>query len=520
MKQNNKITISNKMKYTLLLISFIGGGSVMFCELIGAKLVAPYFGTSLYVWAAAIGITLAALSIGYFLGGEISKKINSSVPLFWILLSTGILVLFMSVIGKAIMSSTLSLSVQSGATFSLLIFMAPPLILFGIISPVIIKLLTVDVNLSGKISGLVFAVSTIGGIIFTFLTGFYFLPNFGIKVLCLIWGSFLIVLSMIFLLINKKYFSILPLILVLLIYPPLSEKNKTTNPDFKIIYESEGILGQIRVVDYSYNIASKGWCNTRSLLVNNVIQTMKDKDNPDKILLDYIFYCSNAASLYPKGSDILILGVGGGALLNQYIRMGFNVDAVEYDQRIKEAAIRYFYVNPQSNIFIDDARHFIKTTTKKYDIINFDVFYCETPPVHLLTTECFKETKNILKPKGVIMLNFYGFTSDILITSAKSIYYTLQNSGYNVKALLTPAEKEENRNMLFLASLSDVNYFNMNYSEPNYPKITNIETLFFNLSDLSGAYMFTDDKPILEHLYIPAAIKWRSSANNFFTKNL
>ena len=141
MKQNNKITISNKMKYTLLLISFIGGGSVMFCELIGAKLVAPYFGTSLYVWAAAIGITLAALSIGYFLGGEISKKINSSVPLFWILLSTGILVLFMSVIGKAIMSSTLSLSVQSGATFSLLIFLAPPLILFGIISPVIIKLL-------------------------------------------------------------------------------------------------------------------------------------------------------------------------------------------------------------------------------------------------------------------------------------------------------------------------------------------------------------------------------------------
>ena len=101
----------------------------MACELIGAKLLAPFFGTSLYVWAAALALTLGGLTTGYFLGGKLSKKYTGSYSLlYWVLIFAGLLLVIMPFTSDWIMNQTIHFSLEAGAIFSLLIFMMPPLV--------------------------------------------------------------------------------------------------------------------------------------------------------------------------------------------------------------------------------------------------------------------------------------------------------------------------------------------------------------------------------------------------------
>jgi spermidine synthase len=102
-------------------------------------------------------------------------------------------------------------------------------------------------------------------------------------------------------------------------------------------------------------------------------------------------------------------------LVQQFDRLKFNVDVVEIDQRVKDVAIEYFYIDPETNIIIDDARRYINTCEKKYDVITLDLFLNETPPGHVLTLESFKKIKELLNPDGMVMMNFYGYISGIKV---------------------------------------------------------------------------------------------------------
>ena len=101
---------ASKKNY-LFLLSFLEGGAVMACELIGAKLLAPFFGTSLYVWAAALALTLGGLTLGYFIGGKLSKKYAGSKELlYWVLITAGLLLIIMPFSSELIMNRTIDFS--------------------------------------------------------------------------------------------------------------------------------------------------------------------------------------------------------------------------------------------------------------------------------------------------------------------------------------------------------------------------------------------------------------------------
>ncbi len=511
--------MTKKFKIFILIISFIEGGAVMFTELVSAKLVAPYFGTSLYVWASVLGVTLGSLASGYYLGGYFSKKFKSKLLLFWVMLLAGCFVSLMPFSSAWIMKDTINLSIQTGASISMLVFLFPPLMLFGMMSPIIINTLTEHAEDSGKISGLVYSVSTVGGILFTYLTGFYFLPNFGITKPSVVFGVILFIIPF-FVLIGKNKFLAFAFLLVLF-YPFTQLKKGIENvPGYKVLYESEGVFGQVKVVDHNFSTITRGYKYGRGLLVNNTCQTVLDVENPNYSLWDYAYFFPNAASIYPKGSDVLLLGLGGGTLIKQFNRLGFNTDVVELDQRVKDVAIKYFGVSPNENIIVDDARHALKTVTKKYDIITFDLFLSETPPSHLLTLECFKEAQEKLKPNGMLMINFFGFTSGNIGIASRSVYKTLVESGFKTNMLATPSEHEMSRNLIFLASKTDLDFTSTNYGEPYIYEVSNLEPYFLDPKqmDFSNTYLLTDDLPILEHLYAEAAIEWRKASNFLYAK--
>jgi hypothetical protein len=168
--------------YFLLFAAFTEGAVLMSLEILSSKIIAPYYGSSLYVWTAVLGITMGGLAVGYFLGGVFSEnKINKASQLMIMLAAAAFLMLLLPYTSHWIMQSTLGIELRAGIFISCFVFMLPPIVIFGMVSPIIIRMLTTTREKIGLSSGLVYSVSTAGGILFTFLTGFYFISSFGIK---------------------------------------------------------------------------------------------------------------------------------------------------------------------------------------------------------------------------------------------------------------------------------------------------------------------------------------------------
>lgn len=508
-------------KNLLLSIAFVEGASVMAVELLGAKMIAPFFGSSLYVWAAVLGVTLLSLMSGYYLGGYLSAKDEKKEKVYWILLGASVLMALMPYTSHWIMSQTIDMSVQAGATISLMIFMMPSLIGMGMSSPMIINMLNTDVDESGKTAGKVYAISTFGGIIGTFIIGFYLLPEYGVKSPCFLFAILLAILPLVTLVRKKKIKSLAVLLPFLIVLKLNSSVEYKSSANARVIYDSEGVLGQIKIVDMPFYTISRGVKKGRVLLVNNTAQSIGDRENLSRDLWDYSYYFPSTVSTFPKGSKALLMGLGGGAVYHHFNRLGFETDVVELDQRIKDVAIEWFGVDKKANIIVDDARRYLNVCEKKYDVILFDLFLNETPPSHALTKESFERAQKLLTENGVILINFYGYITGEKGRAARSVYKTLKASGLNCKILPTPG-KEEHRNLIFIAGKKLPNLNENSYKLDDLPRLELLEEQLIDVEKLNtnDALVLVDEKPILEKMYVNAALDWRRVSIEYNLKRL
>jgi predicted membrane-bound spermidine synthase len=164
----------------LFLVAFLEGGALMATEIAGARLVAPFYGNSLYVWAAVLGLTLAGLASGYFLGAALSRRPAALSTLHGMLLLAALFVAIMPWSAAAVMGATLGMDLRLGITVSCLIFLVPPLVCFGTVSPLIIRLASTSADAAGHVAGKVYAISTLGGIIATLGVAFWTIPEIGL----------------------------------------------------------------------------------------------------------------------------------------------------------------------------------------------------------------------------------------------------------------------------------------------------------------------------------------------------
>lgn len=499
-------------KTYIFLLIFLEGFAVMAAEIMAAKLIGPFFGNSLYIWASVLGITLIALALGYFIGGYISHAYENSSErnaLSAFVLGSFFL-MAMPYISLNVMTSFLEKNIVLGAIVSLCLFLLPVLCFFGMSTPIFIRILNHREDTSGKISGLVYAISTFGGILATFSFGFYFLSAYGIKWPSFFLGACLLIVSYCSLFYIRIFYLLVSSFGAIFLYMFYSEK-MTLGGDMELVHESEGIFGQIRVIDAPVHTYLRGTQNGRTLLVNNVSQSTAFRDKLEYDCWDWSYFFPTVASIIPRGSDAILFGLGGGTILHQFNRLGFNIDVVEIDQRIRESAINYFGVSPMANILIDDARHFINTSKKTYDVITFDMFLNETPPAHVLTLETFTKVKKMLRPNGLWMINYFGYTSGSKGKSARSILKTLLAAGFTVEIMVTPSEDESSRNIVFLASHVILDFSKIDYQEADLPKITDIRKYFLNIQDidLKDAEVLTDARPRFDHMYIEPSLDWR-----------
>ena len=183
----------------LIAISFIEGGSLMAFEVLSAKIYTPYLGASIYVWTSILTVTLIGLSIGYYVGGKMSLK-DPKKYLTISLVGAGALVLLSTFIAKGMLPALLETEVRFAAIVSGFLILFLPVLLMGMVSPLIIGILN---NMSEKLShatGLIFGIGTLGGILFLLVTVFLLIPSMGVQTSSFVLGASLLlsaVLSMI-----------------------------------------------------------------------------------------------------------------------------------------------------------------------------------------------------------------------------------------------------------------------------------------------------------------------------------
>ncbi|MGZ4048277.1 MAG: spermidine synthase [Bacteroidia bacterium] len=497
--------LKNKNFYFLL--SFIEGASVMAAELLGAKMLAPYFGSSLYVWASVLAITLGGLAVGYFMGGILSYKSKNPLSLFYVLLAAAAFTVLMPFSSKVILWAVGMHSLIPSVIVSATCILFPPVFMMGMVSPLIIRAITIDVEHAGKAAGAIYAISTVGGIIATFSFGFYIIPTFGLTLPSIITGIILGFIPFIIIIRQKQIGKAAGFFLLCIWAFSASSISFTSN--VKIVYSAEGLLGQLMVLDYPhYTKDAKIDGHSRWLFVNRVSQTMydslADESKKEEKYFTYVYRISDYVDSFPKTTKVLLLGLGGGSCAKQMSSKGFSVDVCELDKRIAYVARNYFYLSKNVNITVDDARHYIKTCTKKYDVIIFDTFRGEDTPNHVFTQESLAETKKLLNPDGIIFVNSLGYIDGSIGKSMRSIYKTFLNDGYNVEVLPTDPDPNQ-RNLLFYASFGKIKH------HPDFiPK---------NKIDLNDAVVLQDEYPVLDILNAEAAKRWRVMAIQSFNND-
>ncbi len=175
MRQNS---LNNAGRYGLYLTVFLTGAAVMVVELLGTRMIAPFYGASLYVWSSLISVTMIALALGYFCGGRWADR-TKRTGLSMIIAMAALMILLIPWVTRPVLLATDPLGLRAGSFVSALVLFSPCLTLLGMVGPFAIKLATTRLEGIGASSGNIYAISTLGSVIGTLVLGFFLFPLVG-----------------------------------------------------------------------------------------------------------------------------------------------------------------------------------------------------------------------------------------------------------------------------------------------------------------------------------------------------
>lgn len=473
-----------------LLISFVEGAAVMAAEISGARLLAPFFGSSLHVWSTVMAITLGGLAAGYFLGGKLSQKPQPQRTLLLVLTGAACALCSMTFMGPLMYTAGASLPLLPAVVVSVLVLLFPATLCMGATSPLIISLLTSQSADSGLNSGRIYAVSTVGGILSTFLCGFYLLPAIGVKATLI--GFAILLAAAGLLLLVKPYPR--SLLLLLLTAGGLAAYGFIRAPKQPyLVYEEEGILGKLEIREEPSR--ENPSATIRKLLINTIVQTEMDV-NTGKSVSEYVRLLEGNLPRFASGKTALVLGLGGGVVSNMLADHGYAVTGVEFDQRIIEMSHRFFYLNPSVTTVCDDARHYLNTVGDRWDLVLFDIFKAEEQPSHVITRQSLSTLKRRLHDNAVVLVNTHGYLHGTKGLGTQCLLATLREAGFYTRICASSSD-EAYRNLLILASQKPL-------PGALYQELP-AEALAEN------GIVNDDDRPVMELLNAPANQEWRSN---------
>lgn len=435
-------------KHMLTLVVFLNGMAIMILEMAGARLLAPELGTSIVVWTSLIGVILASLSLGYWLGGRLADRHlrGETAPpdekkrqgktgahayerafamLSNLLALAAVSVFITAALGAVVPAAVASLSssLHLSTVLAALALFTLPSVLCGMVSPYAVRLGITSSDTSGAVVGRLNAVATVGSIVGTFLGGFVLLSWFGTGSIflgvaaCLLGTAALVRLRP---LMPKAFLGLL-ILAAMIANASYSNWVETTG------FYSENMPLTIET-SYSSMRVAKGLQEGRNALLlmtdPGSAQSGMFVDDPAELLFAYTKFYALGPAMRPEAERILMLG-GGGYSVPKWLLAGrsalasdaFRLDVVELDPGMTQVAHDYFKApleDARMSVFHEDARTFVNRAAAAvpedgegpYDLIFADIFNSwYTVPFHVGTREAAANIRRLLREDGIYIMN-------------------------------------------------------------------------------------------------------------------
>ncbi len=460
------------MSPLLFFVAFATGASVMIIELVGSRLVAPYVGTSIFVWTSLIGFVLAALSFGYMLGGRLADTHANLKTLSHILFASsittaGIIILRFFGTELSLLSGSFNvLAIMiSGAIF------VPSAIFLGMVTPYVARLQIQDITRAGTTLGNLYAISTAGSIVGTFAGGFVLVSFFSSTKIILGVALILLFLALI-ISIHAKQHSHGPILLTIIaittilygIIVPSQAPIKGS-----LVYDGETPYHRIWIYDGIEQMTGRPvrYFTDTIYGAHSGIRL----DNPKEILFGYLTFFELADFFKPHYTKALMLG-GAVQTYPSYLitkNKHVSIDSIEIDPSLLDISRRYFMYtdSPRITPIHKDARVFINTATSTYDVIFVDVFSSMlTVPFHITTKEAVSSISRLAGEHGIVLINIISSVEGPGSDFFRSMYTTYASEFDTIKIFRTSPNKDPRRitNLVLLAT--------HNKNLPAFPKET------------------------------------------------
>ncbi|HEV2711956.1 MAG TPA: fused MFS/spermidine synthase [Gaiellaceae bacterium] len=404
--------MSNRFQTTLTVVVFTAGVGSLATEIGASRLLAPYFGNSTIVWANVIGLILASLALGYWLGGRLADRRPSARALGAVVVAAACLIAVIPFVGRPLLDLSVegldrvSAGAAIGSFFGVLVLFVPPVVLLGMVAPFAIRLAITDVESAGTVAGRLYAVSTVGSLLGTFLSALVAIPAIGTQRTLLASAALIGIGGAV--LLGRRWLVLAAGIASLLLVPPGAVK-----PQRGLLYEHESRYQFIQVVEQD---------GARRLYLDEGLATHSVWRRGEVLTGGVWDTYLAVAALAPRVDRVAMLGNAAGTAARAFARFypGVKLDGVELDPAVSEAGRRFFQMGEtrQLEVYDMDARPYLRRTDRRYDVIIVDAYRPPYVPFYLATHEFFQLVRDHLAPGGVVALNVATTPDDHRLATA------------------------------------------------------------------------------------------------------
>ncbi|MCG3162700.1 MAG: Polyamine aminopropyltransferase [Acidobacteria bacterium] len=400
----------------------IGGASVMVVEILGSRVLAPSFGTTLHVWSALITVTLAALAVGYAVGGRVADRRPGLSALMTVMACAAGTLLLSDLVTRPVLRLAYGAGMVGGTFLAATMLFLPTLFLLGMLSPMAVRAAATERQLGTSVGNL-YALSTVGSVAGSLAVSLLLIPNMTVHAAIISTAVALAIVPVFYLVFGTKKQAAL-LLFIGLALAATGAKMSGDDADGEVMYKNEAYPVTARVPSAYGDLVVSDYKGVRYLFLNGVQQGSMIGDVS---FAKYAYGLQRFATVKGIPKKMLIWGLGAGVYARAMAEAGSEVTVIEIDPMSEKVARDYFNLPASVKVIIGDARTETLRLTEKYDVIVLDAFSGDSPPFHLLTREAFADLKERLAANGLVVANIVGGVSGDASRIASSVVATMEN---------------------------------------------------------------------------------------------
>jgi spermidine synthase len=433
---------------------FVSGAVVLGMEIAASRVLAPFFGNSLYVWGALIGVVLAGLALGYWAGGWLADRWPTPHLLAGVMALGALFVLAIPVLDEHVLETIVDWDPgpRLNPLLAAIALFGPPSLVLAGVAPIAVRLRASSLTTLGQTAGRLFAISTAGSIAGTFATAFWLIPEFGTDQLLslaaatLFAAAALVALSERLIVVTALAAAGLALaaFAAVQVAPDTggtvsAAQARNWSPLYRRVGYARGqeppsgsglLLRYAKDTRY-HRLTVSDDPTTRYLRFDASYQSGMIIGRPFATAFEYTDLFHLLEAYNPKARNVLFIGLGGGSAPKRLWRdfPQLHLQGVELDPVVKDVAYRFFALprDPRLQVAIDDGRRYLDRHKERWDAILIDAFFADSIPFHLFTSEFMELARSRLNPGGVILTNTIGAISGDRSRLFRSIYRTYRS---------------------------------------------------------------------------------------------